>query len=188
MDVGRVVLDMAMSLDGFVAGEDDADVGLHQWYFAGDDAGNRQISGESIQRTGALVMGRRTYELGAQADGFVENPYRVPHFVLTRQPPIRAAKGETRFVFVTDGVESALRQAQVAAGTRDVTIGGGAWTAQQFLKAGLVDAIQLHLIPVLVGSGKRLFEGLEAAVELECERVVTGMGATHVLYRVRGDK
>jgi len=112
----------------------------------------------------------------------------VPVFVLThhaRQP--LAMKGGTTFTFVTDGVESAVAQARTAAGDRDVNIGGGASVAQQALAAGLLDELQIHIAPVLLGDGVRLFEGFDAAqVELAQTRVVEGQNVAHITYRAAG--
>jgi len=143
------------------------------------------VIGEGFKTTGAIVMGRRAYDVGAQQDGFADNPYQVPTFVLTTEVPKQVTKGAEAFVFVTDGIESALKQAKAAAGDREVVIGGGANTAQQFLKAGLVDEIYIHLVPVLFGAGLRLFEHLGPdKVELESTRVIAAIDANHLRFRV----
>jgi dihydrofolate reductase len=143
--MGTVILDMAMSLDGFAAGPNGEDRGLNDWFFAPTGRSAAVIQ-ESIASTGAIVMGRRTYGVGDDAEGFSETPYDAAHFVLTSKPPTRQPKGEVAFTFVTDGITSALEQAQAAAGTRNVAIGGGPTTAQSFVKAGVLDEIQIHLI------------------------------------------
>jgi len=125
----KVVLDMAMSLDGFVAGPNDEDLGLHDYFFSPSSETAKVIE-EGIQATGAIVMGRRTYDLGDQFNGFEDTPYKVPHIVLSHGVPEKPAKGQTEFIFVADGIESALRQAQTVAGGRAVVIGGGASAAQ----------------------------------------------------------
>lgn len=181
--MGKVVLDMAMSLDGFIAGLNHEDHGLHHWYFAPTEA-SAEIIDELIQSTGALIMGRQSYDMGAEQGGFVDNPYPAAHFIVTHQRPEKVAEGAAGFTFVTDGIESALRQAQVAAGDKDVVIGGGAKLAQQFLKAGLIDEIQLHLIPKLFGEGLRLFDQTDQQIELESTRVVASSGVTHLKFRV----
>ena len=180
--MGKVILDMAMSLDGFIAGPNDEDGGLHDYFFSpsGDTA---QVIEEGIQNTGAIIMGRRTYDIGEQYDGFADTPYHAAHFVITHHVPEKAAKGAETFTFVTDGIESALRQAQAAAGKKDVVIGGGAAIAQAFLKARLVDEIQVHLIPVLLGAGKRLFDSAER-MELENKRAVQSPKVTHLGFRI----
>ncbi len=183
-----VLLDMAMSLDGFIAGPDDEPGGLHDWFFPPSGsvtAGDAEVIDESIKTTGAIVMGRRTYDLGDKVDGFVDTPYRVGHFVLSHDVPEQVAKGGTTFTFVTDGIESALEQAKAAAGDRNVAVGGGASIAQQYIEAGLIDEIQIHLVPVLLGDGIRLFEHLDTEhIELERTRVIESPFATHLRFRV----
>lgn len=151
--MGKVILDMSMSLDGFIAGANGEDSGLNNWYFApstGEADPNQVVIQELIVSLGAIVMGNRTYgmEQAHEAEGG-DDPYNATRIVLTHRLPENRPVGETSPIFVTDGIESALKQALAAAGERDVAIGGGANVAQQFLKAGLVDEIQLHLIPVL---------------------------------------
>jgi dihydrofolate reductase len=182
--MGKVILDMAMSLDGFIAGPNNEDGGLHNYFFspAGTTAG---VIEESFKTTGAIIMGRHSYNLGAEQAGFEDNPYQVPTFILTHKVPERVAKGAEAFTFVTDGIESTLKQAIAAAGDRNVVIGGGANIAQQFLKAGLVDEIQLHLVPVLLGAGLRLFENLEAeSIKLEFAGAIAAPDANHLSFRV----
>ena len=182
--MGKVLLDMATSLDGFIAGPNDEDDGLHTYFFSPSGATAKVIE-EGFKTTGAIIMGRRTYEIGAAQDGFVDNPYQVTHFVLSHNVPEKPAKGTTTFIFVTDGIESALNQARAAAGDRDVVVGGGANIAQQYLKAGLVDEIQLHLAPVLLGAGIRLFNHIGAErIQLESIRAIEAPGVTHLKFRV----
>jgi dihydrofolate reductase len=182
--MAKVILDMAMSLDGFIAGANDEDGGLHNYFFA-PSADTAKVIEEGIATTGAIVMGKRTYNIGDQQDGFAETPYDVTHFVLTHQVPEKPTKGDTHFVFVTDGIKSAIAQAKAAAGDKDVAVGGGANIAQQCLKAGLVDEIQIHLIPVMLGKGIRLFEHLETEqLELESTRVIKASNVTHLQFRV----
>lgn len=182
--MAKVVLDMAMSLDGFIAAPNDGDGGLHNWYFSPSSA-SAEVIAELIASTGAIVMGRRAYDMGDQFDGYVDNPYKVPHIVLTHQKPEKIAKGETPFIFVSDGVESAIQQAKGAAGEKDVVIGGGANTARQCIEAGLVNEIQLHLVPVLLNGGLRLFDDLQSQpMNLEKIRVIEAPNVTHLRYRV----
>lgn len=182
--MGKVILDMAMSLDGFIAGPHGEDGGLYNWYFA-PSGGSGEVIEESINTFGAILMGRRAYDVGDQQDGFVDNPYNVTNFVLTHHIPEKVAKGATLFIFVTDGIESALKQAKASAGDKDIAVGGGANTAQQFLKAGLIDEIQIHLVPVLLGAGIRLFDHLGTdQIELESTRVIESPGVTHLKFRV----
>jgi dihydrofolate reductase len=114
-----------------------------------------------------------------------EPPFHRPVFVLTHHAREPLTKGETTFTFVTDGVESALEQARGAAGGKDVALGGGANVAQQYLSAGLIDEMQIHIAPVLLGRGVRLFDNLGPEhVELECTRTIHSPAATHLRYRV----
>jgi dihydrofolate reductase len=187
-NMAKVVLDMSMSLDGFIAGPNDDDAGLHDWFFQdfGAQTGkSREVIDEGIKTTGAIVMGRRTYDQGDRQDGFVDTPYHVVHFVLSQEVPEKVAKGSTTFLFVTDGIENALTQAKAAAGDKDVVVGGGADIAQQYIKAGLLDEIQIHLVPVLLGEGRRLFDHLGTEhIELERTRVIESPGVTHLWFRV----
>jgi dihydrofolate reductase len=181
--MAKVLLDMAMSLDGYVAGLHGEDQGLYDWYFEPQGA-NVDIVDELVRETGAIVMGRNTYGAGEDASGFDDTPYAVPHFVVTHRPPVGAASGAVDFRFVTDGVYSAISQAQSAADHRWVAIGGGPDIAAQSLAAGLVDEIQLHVVPTLAGSGIRLFDSPRSRLDLDCIRVIEAPGATHLRYRV----
>ncbi|CAA9225844.1 MAG: Dihydrofolate reductase [uncultured Chloroflexia bacterium] len=179
--MGNVLLDMALSLDGFVAGPTDEDSGLYNWYFApGDDA--TFVKDELLETIGAMIIGRRAF--GDEPDGF-DTPYKVPHFVLTHHARDPIARGGMQFIFVTDGIEHALAQAKAAAGDKVVCVAGGANTAQQFIKAGLLDEIQLHLVPVLLGGGLRLFDQTGGQdMRLERTRVIEGEGVTHLRFRI----
>ncbi|CAA9560379.1 MAG: Dihydrofolate reductase [uncultured Truepera sp.] len=178
--MGKVFLDMAVSLDGFVSGPNGEDGGLHDWYFA--PSGNATlILDELLHGVGAMVLGKRAF--GDQPDGF-DTPYKVPHFVLSHAAKDTVERDGATFSFVTDGVESALEQAK-AAGDKDVCVAGGANVAQQCLKAGLLDEVQLHLVPVLFGGGLRLFDHLGGQrIELERTRVLESPGVTHLKFRV----
>ena len=177
--MGKVFLDMAVSLDGFICRPNGEDGGLHDWYFSPSGDGP-QILEELLNGISAMIIGKRTF--GEQPDGF-DTPYKVPHFVLSHEVRVPVERDGARFIFVSDGIESALEQAKAAAGDQDVCIAGGAETAQQYLKAGLVDEVQLHLVPVLFGGGLRLFgSGLEA--QLEKVRVLESKAVTHLKFRV----
>jgi dihydrofolate reductase len=182
--MGKVILDMAMSLDGFIAGPNDEYLGLYDWFFS-PSGGSARVVDESVNMTGAILIGRRTYDLADKVDGFVDTPYKAPNFVLSHNIPEKAAKGETVFIFVTQGIESALEQAKTAAGDKNVAIGGGANTAQQYINAGLLDEMQIHLVHVLAGDGIRLFDhtGMKH-IELERTRVIEGQGVTHLRFRI----
>jgi dihydrofolate reductase len=183
--VAKVVLDMAMSLDGFIAGANDEDHGLHNYFFS-PSGPTREVIEEGFKTTGTIIMGRRAYEIGAAQDGFADNPYQVPTFVLTHHVPQTVSKGAEAFVFVTDGIESVLEQAKAVTGNRDIVIGGGANIAQQYLRARLLDEIQIHLVHRLLGEGVQLFDDPESQqVELERIRVIDSSGVTHLQFRVR---
>jgi dihydrofolate reductase len=177
--VGTVFIDMSMSLDGFVAGPNDQDSGLHDWYF--EPSGNATVVIDELFRTiGAMIIGRRVF--GNEPNGF-DTPYKVPHFVLTHEarPPI--ANAGVTFTFIDAGITSALAQAHAAAGEKAICVAGGAMTAQQFLRAGLIDEVHIHLVSTLLGGGLRLFEQGEP-MQLERTRVLESPGVTHLRFRV----
>lgn len=186
--MGKVLLDMSISLDGFIAGVNGEDGGLYTWYFApttqADDP-NQQVIQELIASLGAIIMGKRTYGMGDDYDAAGgDDPYTAVRVVLTHHLPANAPHSKTPTFFVTEGIEQALAIAKEGAGERDIAIGGGANVAQQYLNAGLVDEIQLHLVPTILGRGIRLFENLTTPLELESIRVIEAQGVTHLLYRV----
>ena len=195
--MANLVLDMSMSLDGFIAGPDDnASQGLgrdgerlHAWLAEGSgDPRTYRPSGPSGQifdevlATGAVLVGRRTFEIAGRWDG--DHHDGVPIFVPTNQPPDDPPPGPAKVTYVTDGIESAVAQAKAAAGDRNILL-HGAETAQHCLRAGLLDEMEIHIIPVLLGQGRRLFDHLSADhIELELTRVVDAPGVTHLHYRV----
>jgi len=194
----KVTCDIATSLDGFVAGPnqsidkpfgDGVEGRLHRWMFEQPDANAPAL--EAIGAPSAYVMGRNMFGPGRGAwdeewTGWwgEEPPYHAPVFVLThhRRQPV-AMQGGTTFTFVTDGIESALAQAREAAGDGDVAIAGGAATVNQYLAAGLIDELRLHLVPVVLGAGERLFEGV-GDLALEPLAVTGNELVTHLSYRV----
>ena len=202
--MGKVHVDITMSLDGFIAGPNDGpDVPLgeggerlHEWVYdlatwreahgleGGKTNRDAEVLDEAMRDNGAIVLGRRMFD-NAQGWGD-EPPFHLPVFVLTHEPRDELAKeGGTTFVFVTDGIDSALEQAKAAAGDNDVAIGGGANTVQQYIKAGLVDELQVHITPLLLGGGIRLFDDLGTEqIELETTRVIESPGVTHLRFRV----
>lgn len=203
--MGKVIFNMTMSLDGFVAGENDSsdnplgDGGepLFNWYNSGDTeykfpggAWKARISAASaaqlekgIQSAGALITGRKTFDIAGAWGG--QHPADLPVVVLTHSVPEEwANKPNSPFTFVTDGIESAVRQAKAIAGDKNVDV-STASTLQQALKAGLVDEIAIDLVPVVLGKGVRLFENFgEQPPQLEQIGVVEGQGVTHLSYRV----
>jgi dihydrofolate reductase len=186
--MGIVLLDMSISLDGYIAGPNGESGRLYDWYFAPESQTNPKgaMIEELVRTTGAIVMGKRAYNTGEESGGYEDDPYQVPNFIVTHHVPEQTAAGENdqrRFIFVTDGVESAIEQAKAAAGDKDVAVGGGADIAQQCLNAGLIDEIQLHVVPVLLGKGIRLFGQIDP-VKLESTGVVVAPDVTHLRFRV----
>src|SRR5690349_24410512 len=195
--MGKVVLCMSMSVDGFIAGPDDSrDRGLgvngerlHDWLRPGgvdppshrpDDAPGAAVFDE-LMATGAVIAGRRTFDFAGGWAG--DHHGGVPIFVLTRSAPDEPPPGHARYV--TDGIASCVGQAKAAAGGRDVLLHGAA-TAQECLRASLLDEMQLQLIPVLLGRGRRLFDDMPPdRIELELLRAVDGPGVQHLRYRMR---
>jgi dihydrofolate reductase len=182
--MGQVILDLAITLDGFIATTDGQDGGLHRYFFSPSTETARVIQA-GIAATGAIVMGRRTYDLGAAHDGFADSPYSAALLVLTHQPPATRARGAEDFTFVTDGIHRALALAQTAAGERDVVIGGGAETARQFLRAALIDTVQLHVVPIAFGRGMRLFDEPMPRLTLLESHSVLAPDAVHLAYRIQ---
>ena len=195
------VLDMSMSLDGFIAGPNDEPgnpggdgfMRLHEWFGFPPDTEpgpNVQPVGpdgpgghflDEARRTGAVVSGRRTVE---QVDHWGGDHHGVPIFVPSHRPPGPSVANYPLVTYVTDGIASAMAQAKVAAGNRNVLV-HGAYTAQRALEAGVLDELQIHQIPVLFGDGRRLFDVLASRVELEIVRVIDTPEATHIRYRIR---
>jgi dihydrofolate reductase len=184
--MGKVILDMSMSLDGFISGPNEHIGRLHEWYFKSEaGSSNAMVIDEMLTTIGAIVMGRRTYDLGDKMNGFVDNPFNVPHFVLTHNVPEKAAKGATVFNFISDGIESALAQAKAVAGDKSVCVTGGANVAQQYIQAGLIDEIHISLVPVLLCNGIRLFDHISTEhIDLDSTRVIESPIVTHLRFRV----
>lgn len=193
-----VTCDVAVSVDGFVAGPNQSfenPIGeggsrLHEWVFEpqGED---QRIMDEWQGTPGAYVMGRNMFAPGRGEWDLAwrgwwgeEPPYHVPVFVLTHHEREPLVMGQTTFHFVTDGIESALDRARAAAGSRSVSIAGGANTINQFLAAGVLDELHLHVVPIVLGRGERLFEGVPD-LALEPVQVVGSPGVTHVKYQVQ---
>jgi dihydrofolate reductase len=187
--MGNVFLDMSMSLDGFIAGPNittkqpmgKGGLRLHDWIFGGKTDVDTQIM-EEMETSGAVIVGGRTYHIAIDDAWGGANPFKMPAFVLTKDVPENVVKG---FTFVTDGIESALRQAKAVAGDKNVLIMGGANIAQQYVQAGLLDEIRIHLVPVLLGEGTRLFDHIGTEqIELERTRVIESPSVTHFKFRV----
>jgi dihydrofolate reductase len=210
--VAKVGVHISTSLDGYAAGPNqrleeplgDGGEQLHEWVIAleawrkphghegGEVNASTPVIDEAQANVGAVIMGRRMFG-GGDGDWDPDwrgwwgddPPFHVPVFVLTHheREPLQM-EGGTTFTFVTDGIESALEQARAAAGNRDVNVAGGANAIQQYLAAGLVDELELHVVPVLLGDGARLLDNVGPDLRLEPERVVEAPGVAHLKYRV----
>jgi dihydrofolate reductase len=212
--MAKLRFQISMSLDGFVAGPNPSEeepLGeggerLHDWAIElaawreshGREGGvvnvSSEVMEEALANTGAVIIGRNMFGGGPGPWGEEpwqgwwgeEPPFHVPVFVLThheREPEEK--QGGTTFIFVTDGIESALEQARAASGEKDISLGGGADVAQQYLAAGLIDELNLSVVPVLLGDGTRLFNNLDGVdATLELARVVDAPGVTHLQYRL----
>ncbi|HXM58945.1 MAG TPA: dihydrofolate reductase family protein [Candidatus Dormibacteraeota bacterium] len=209
--MAKVIVALSMSLDGYIAGANDGaeqplgegGMRLFDWYFEGDtpirryeEAGARgvpvppfrlsrpsaEVFEELAESGGAAVTGRRTYDIAGAWGGNGPLP-GIPTFVVTHHVPDRVPRGESVYTFVTDGVESAVAQARAVAGDGYVSLMGSA-VPRECLRLGLLDEIQIHLVPVLLGGGVRLFDHLGGSVQLELVRVVDAPGVTHLRYRV----
>lgn len=182
--MGKVTIGMTISVDGYV---NDRNGSVGSLYPDLAELRETEFLQEEIRRTGAVVMGRRSYEMG-QGD-FTDYEFQVPIFVVTHAAPENGPKGENEKLsvsFVTDGIESAMAQAKAAAGDKDVTVVGGPATIQQIIKAGLFDEIHLGIMPVMLGEGLRFFEQL-AISEIKLEKVgiiESVAGRTDLKYRV----
>jgi dihydrofolate reductase len=210
--MSKLRFEISISADGYVAGPNQSEQDplgeggeqLHQWVIklgawrqthgreGGETNASSEVVAEAMENVGAVIMGRNMF--GGGPGPWEESwrgwwgedpPFHVPVFVLTHheREPLEM-DGGTTFHFVTTGPEAVLAQAREAAGGQDVRLGGGAEAAQQYLRAGLVDELQLNLVPVLLGAGERLFENVGADPELEQTWVVHTPEVTHVRYRV----
>jgi dihydrofolate reductase len=211
--MSKLRFEISISLDGYVAGPNQSEehpLGeggeqLHEWVVklavwreshgreGGEVNASTPLMEESLSGVGAVIMGRNMFGGGPGPWGEdpwqgwwgEEPPFRGPVFVLTHHEREPLTLGETTFTFVTDGIESALAQAREAAGDRDVTLGGGAEVAQQYLSAGLIDQMQLNVVPVVLGDGAHLFAGgAGKGLGLEPVLVVDTPEVTHLRYRV----
>ena len=208
--MSRVTCRISVSLDGYVAGPNqsmdnpigEGGMALHEWAIAtsawreqhggrgGEANADAEVIEQATQGIGAYIMGRNMFGGGGEWDeswtGWWgdEPPYHAPVFVLTNHPrePL-TMQGGTTFTFVTDGIEAALEQARAAAGDGDVHIAGGAHTVNQYLAAGLLEELHLHVVPITLDGGERLFHGV-GRLSLEPVAVVASPAVTHIKYRV----
>ena len=212
--MGKVFADISVSLDGFVAGPNptlkeplgkDGEL-LHEWVFklaawrephgrtGGETGPDNDVMKETTANLGAVIMGRKMFSGGQGAwqddpnpDGWWGDtpPFHVPVFILTHNERETVKKdGGTTFNFVTDGIENALSQAKVAAKDKDIQVAGGASAIQQYMKSGLLDELQIHISPILLHGGTRLFENLEG-VKLEKIRVIDSPSVTHIKFKIK---
>jgi len=198
----KVLAGITMALDGYITGPDDrpgAGLGeggerLHYWVFGGPWSygrprdreaapADREYMEDVFGSGGAWLVGRTMYDV---VDGWGDDPgFGVPVFVVTHRPHETVVKGNTTFDFVTDGIDAALARASRAAGTKNVILMGGADLLRQYLDAGVVDALTLTVAPVLLGRGKRLFDGMSRTdISFERTAVIESPFATHIRYRV----
>jgi dihydrofolate reductase len=209
--MSKVRVHISVSADGYVAGpeqslENPLGVGgerLHDWVVAlrawraphglegGEVNASSRVVEESLANVGAEIMGRGKFGGGpgpwdSEWEGWWGDspPFHMPVFVLTHHAREPLTLSDTTFTFVTDGIEAALDRARDAAGGKDVTVGGGAGVVNQYLAAGLVDELELHVVPLVLGGGARLFEGLGPELQLEQVRAIEAPGVAHLRYRV----
>lgn len=191
---GLVFVELTLSLDGYVAApgvsvEQPLGEGgecLHAWLLGGDGvstADDRRVAAEMFEHTGAFVLGRRTFDVGEGPWG-EDGAFGRPCFVLTHRARAPLQRGPTTFAFVTGGFDDALARARAAAGDRHVCVMGGADVARQALASGAVDELRVHLAPLLLGAGTRLFDRAATAVRLRRTHVAATPAATHLRYAV----
>jgi dihydrofolate reductase len=191
--VGKVTCEISMSLDGFISGPnvrvgngmgDDGDR-LHDWRFDAKTETDEGMVRELYASTGAVLIGKRMFDVGFEPWGDPP-PFGMPVFIVTheaREP--MPMQGGTTYTFVSEGIEAALKLARAAAGEKNVGVWGGANIICQYLKAGLVDELDLHLVPILLGRGTRLFEDLTSeSFKLRRTRCIETPGATHLRFEV----
>ncbi len=191
--MSKVYCEISMSLDGFITGPNvrvgngmgDGGERLHDWRFDAQTETDAAIVDEIYASTGAVVLGKRMFDVGFEPWGDPP-PFGMPVFVVTHEAraPL-PMQGGTTYTFVTDGIEAALELARAAAAGKNVGIWGGADLIRQYLKAGLLDEMQLHLAPILLGDGIRLFEDFDPeGIELRKVSSIETPGATHFRFEV----
>lgn len=196
--MGRVIIDMSPSLDGYIAGRGvtierpfgDADHRLHRWLGFDSTAltdADQEAAAQMFATTGAFLIGRRMFDVGIDKWG-EDGAFGKPCFVVTNRPREDLAKGPTTFTFVSEGLSHAIALARAAARDQDVVVAGGANLAQQCIAAGYVDELRLHVVPVLLGGGTLLFNESVSRGELEATSVVASPNATHLTFKVMQTK
>lgn len=201
----KVVADIDMSLDGFVAGpnisiENPLGDGGEQLIWYGDDVNDlsndfknyygkndAKVLEESAKSEGSVIMGRKTFDISIESWG-EEPPIHKSCFVLTSKPREKIVKGDTSFTFLSD-TDEAISMAKLEAGDKNVCVMGGAFTIVEFINSGLLDELHLHLIPVVLGDGLRLFDQISPVkVTFNKVKVLEGMKATHILFKLNSKK
>jgi dihydrofolate reductase len=181
--MARVIVGTTMSLDGYI---NDQNGSVARLYPDMDALHNTEMLQNSMRQTGAVVMGRHAFDMAA--GDFTDYEYQVPIFVLTHYPPRETVKGQNenlKIIFVGDGIHNAISQAKLAAGEKDVTIVGGANTAQQVLNAGLGDELQIGIVPILLGGGLRFFDNETfGKLMLEQRAVLESSSRTDIRFRI----
>jgi dihydrofolate reductase len=203
--MSKIIVDVAISLDGFMAGDNrgpknplgDGGEAIHNWMFrqkaffrshgmegGEEDGADGKLIEEVFARTGAYIMGKRMFEEGEA--NWPEDLFKKDVYVLThekREPWVQ--KGATTFYFINNGIESALEKARESANGRDIRIQGGGDTVQQFFNAGLVDELTVHISPVFLGSGIRLFDNIDKTkYTIEISEVIHSPATTHINYKL----
>ena len=182
--MGKVIVGTTMSLDGFM---NDRMGSVESLYPDLSELRETEMLQESMKSTGAVLMGRHAFDM-AQGD-LTGYEYQVPIFVLTHHPPQTVIKGQNdklKIIFVIDGIETAIQKAKAAAGEKDVTVVGGAKTAQQIINARLFDELQIGIVPILLGGGLRFFDNLSLEnVDLEKMKTYESSGRIDLQYRIR---
>ena len=191
--MGKVISDITISLDGFSAGPDVSEpnpmgIGgerLHEWIFGRTDVNAKEVEAMH-QRQGAVVLGKRTFDIGEKHWGG-NTPFGTPSFVLTHEKrDVKVSPKGQPFTFINDGPESAIAAAKKVAGEKDVLIMGGAETMRQFIKAGLIDEMRIRVVSVLLGRGTRLFDEIgEKQIELIRTDLVGGNDVAHFTFRFK---
>ncbi|WP_066192727.1 dihydrofolate reductase family protein [Gracilibacillus timonensis] len=200
--MNKVMLNISMSLDGYIAGNNDhpqqplGDQGdvIQRWLFSGEETSeinsffklssvDKEVFDSSARETGAMIVGKRTFDI-VHGWGGSHPLANIPVFVLTHHIPTDPPEGATPFIFITDGVKEAVKQAKEAAGKKEVSV-GTASVAQQCIAFGLLDGLDLHIAPVLLGKGVRLFDHIgEENIMLKSTKVIEGTGVIHVKYDI----
>ena len=191
----KVILDITISLDGFIAGPKDHGKPLHHWLFSGDTPSayndffklskkSAVLFDKFIKTTGAIVTGRRTYDITGGWGG--NHPFPgVPVFVVSSHIPKKIPAGSTHFTFITEGIKSAVQEARKAAGKKNVYVLGGASIAQQCMNAGLLDAMTIHLVPIVLRDSVRLFDHLEKEIKMAQSKIIEAPGVTHFQFDLK---